>query len=381
MPKPRVFVSSVIEAFGEFRAAARHGIIEAGGEPVLVNEDFPALSSSSRNACLDAIDSSDIYLGIIGERGGWKAPSEKLVVEEEYERARSRRRPVLLFLQNATRDAEAERLARVVSDYVDGTFRKTFTSPGDLQREVTRALSPLISTREGDVITAPPELTEVLHRRSSAGSGEPILRVVIAPERREEVIDPVRFGSPEFSRELLHVGHQSSVALLDYAVGKESRVQGNELIIEQASSGRGHVRASSIRVSLSERGLLSADIVLDGRVQSNVNDLSAGLIIATEVVTEALRSAMSFYAAVIESLDPYKRHLTFFYNVALLDLGYRMLVRNPQPRSSLLMSMRSGAEPIVTFDEPRPISRQELVAPASEIERVITLLTRKAAAG
>ena len=138
-PKSRVFISSVVEGFGEFRAAARAAVVEAGGEPVLVNEDFPSLAASSRNACLDAVESSDIYVGIIGTRGGWVAPSGMLVVEEEWHHARARKRPTLFFLQTGTRDADAERLASTVSDYVDGTLRRTFATPEDLRREMVRA--------------------------------------------------------------------------------------------------------------------------------------------------------------------------------------------------------------------------------------------------
>ena len=99
MPQPRVFVSSVIEGFAEYRQAARNGIEQAGGEGVLVNEDFPAQASSSRNICLDAIDSCDVFLLVLGARGGWKTPSGRLVVEEEFEHARARKLPVLVFLE------------------------------------------------------------------------------------------------------------------------------------------------------------------------------------------------------------------------------------------------------------------------------------------
>jgi uncharacterized protein DUF4062 len=55
----RVFVSSLIDDFAKYRRAARTGIERAGCEAVLVNEDFPADPRSSRNACLDAVASSD----------------------------------------------------------------------------------------------------------------------------------------------------------------------------------------------------------------------------------------------------------------------------------------------------------------------------------
>jgi hypothetical protein len=76
--KPVVFVSSIVERFQEFREAARRGVEAAGGRPLLVNEDFPSLGTSPRNACLDAIDSSDYMLSIAAGRGGWTAPSGRL---------------------------------------------------------------------------------------------------------------------------------------------------------------------------------------------------------------------------------------------------------------------------------------------------------------
>src|SRR5580698_7863359 len=112
MPRTRVFVSSVVEGFAEYRQAARNGIEQAGGEGILVNEDFPSQASSSRNTCLDAIDSCDVFLLVLGARGGWKTPSGRLVIEEEFEHARARKLPVLVFFEDAPRDAEAQRFAK-----------------------------------------------------------------------------------------------------------------------------------------------------------------------------------------------------------------------------------------------------------------------------
>ena len=136
IPRVRVFVSSVVDGFQEYREIARHAIEKGGGEPVLVNEDFPALSTSPRNACLDAVDSCDMYVAIIGARGGWNAPSGKLVVEEEYLRAKERKLPTFVFLQSVDRDAEGKRLAALLENYVDGALRVTFQTPEELGRVV-----------------------------------------------------------------------------------------------------------------------------------------------------------------------------------------------------------------------------------------------------
>lgn len=73
--RQRVFVSSVVEGFKEFRQAARDGIQAAGGQPILVNGDYPSLSTSSRNACLGAVQSSDVYISIMEDRGSYQTPS------------------------------------------------------------------------------------------------------------------------------------------------------------------------------------------------------------------------------------------------------------------------------------------------------------------
>jgi hypothetical protein len=66
--RSRVFVSSVVEGFQAHREAARTAIHAAGGDAILVNEDSPSIQTSSRNACLDAVASSDIFVLVVGER-------------------------------------------------------------------------------------------------------------------------------------------------------------------------------------------------------------------------------------------------------------------------------------------------------------------------
>lgn len=97
--RPRVFVSSVMEGYGDYREAARLGIQQAGCDPVLA-EDLPAQASSPRNACLDGVQSSDALVLLLGARYGWLAPSGRSATEEEYEEARRRQIPILIFVQD-----------------------------------------------------------------------------------------------------------------------------------------------------------------------------------------------------------------------------------------------------------------------------------------
>jgi len=142
----RVFVSSVIEGFEVYREAARKGIVATGGEPVLVNEDFPARDVSPRNACLEAVASCDVYLGILGGRAGFEAPSGRSVVEEEYEEAMRCQLPVFVFIQKTDRERRQQEMVDRLSDFVDGRYRIEFDGPGELEGKVRSALEGMLST-------------------------------------------------------------------------------------------------------------------------------------------------------------------------------------------------------------------------------------------
>jgi hypothetical protein len=81
----------------------------------------------------------------------------------------------------------------------------------------------------------------------------------------------------------------------------------------------------------------------------------------------------------MDNLDEFKRHQRFFYNAGVLNLEYRTLERNPQPRSSHAMAMRSRDTAVVAYKEPRLIDREALRHPDEEIKRAVTLLIRNSA--
>jgi hypothetical protein len=219
MPRSRVFVSSVIEGFAQYRQAARNGIEQAGGEGVLVNEDFPSQASSSRNTCLDAIDSCDVFLLVLGGRGGWKTPSGRLVVEEEFEHARARKLPVLVFLEDVPRDADGQRLAKSLSDYVDGNFRVEFSGASELRDQVERSLRAMVDTRNNRPMDHDPISPHLL--KPYRFSDQTSLRFAIAPERVEEVFDPLDLASPGCAERMLEIGHSRDVRLFGYLYAKD----------------------------------------------------------------------------------------------------------------------------------------------------------------
>ncbi len=65
----RVFVSSVTEGLRQERTALPGLMRALGMDPVLF-EDFTALPEPSRDVCLQAVESSDVYLLLLGEHDG-----------------------------------------------------------------------------------------------------------------------------------------------------------------------------------------------------------------------------------------------------------------------------------------------------------------------
>jgi hypothetical protein len=373
MAEPRVFVSSVIDGFQTYREAARKGIKAAGGEPVLVNEDFPSLPKSSRNACLDAVASSDIYLAIIGERAGWRAPSGKLVVEEEFEETQNRDMPVLLFLVDADREEEAKRLAGRLSDYVEGYFRVEVESPTELQEETERALQRLIDKPSDEQ----PDMQRVRDATSAPHDlgRQPSLRTVLMPEREEEVIDPMTLESDKFRHRVYRIAHALSVKLLRYTEQKSHSLSQNALVITQRSSSRQGRGKEDVRIEIGERGR----VIVDASVtEPDQRGMGTGMMIDAPKIKGVAQRAFAFAEAFFDEIDQHGRYQQFLHNAVLANPGNRQIVDEVDPQQKTF-SVPYGPQNdhIVAFDTPRSISRNTLREPGSEIERILTRIRRK----
>lgn len=373
--KPRVMVSSVVRGFEEAREAARNGIEAGGGEPLLVNEDFPALSSSPRNACLDAVDSSDALVVIIGSRAGFIAPSGKPVVEEEYERAVSRGIPIHAFVQEGVeREAEAARLEERISDYVGGHFRSSFHDFTELQQQVAAAVETVTTHLQSPAM--PEDMLQDLLTRGSSQQQEPILRTAFAPIRDEEMIDAVEIGTDRFREDVLEIGMEREVQLFSAWHEKSARLSGGSLVIEQEARRRAQHRYA--RMQLSPRGLLVVESNVTGRQDSDVRPGLAGLQILEQDVVEVLGQHFSFASRLYEKVDSFRRQHAIKYNVALLGARHRTLVESPSTSGPVRMAIR-GDQEILVHAAPRQIGRAVLAEPGPEIERTLVLLRRQMA--
>lgn len=137
----RVFVSSVRRGLEEERDALKGLILALGHEPVFF-EDFTAQSVPSREACLKAADTADVYILLLGPHCGTVFPETGTSpTHDEHTVALRRGIPRLVMHKlGVDFEPEQEQFAQLVERYTTGLFRREFTTAAELQIEVTKVL-------------------------------------------------------------------------------------------------------------------------------------------------------------------------------------------------------------------------------------------------
>ena len=367
MVRPRVFISSVMEGFEECREAARRAITAMGGDAVMA-EDFPSASSSPRNSCLDGVASSDVYVLIVGTRGGWKTPSGRLAVEEEYDEARRLNKIISAYVQNAERDSDAERLVKNVSNYVGGQFRIAFESCADLEQVITRRLPEVLQPLKLPLM----DPNELIRRSENCSTiqYETTARLVIAPERSEEIIDRLEIGEKRFEEQMLRVALDTG--FFSYRAGKEIALRGDTLVIEQPASRRGD---TDRRVEIEPSGIMTFDALVSTRETDRIgSSIGYMFFLVRDDVASPLNAAFRTAGRLYAEMDAYLRHQRFHYAVTFCGVGHRELADAIPQQSSYGMA-RDITRPL-TVEKSRLILRQVLEAPDDEVARIVKLLGR-----
>lgn len=137
----RVFLSSVIRGFAAERQAAREAVELLRAHPIMA-EEFGALPMSPRQACLEAVRTSDVFVAIFGARYGTVIPSTGISVsEEEFLEARRLGKDMLCFVHVGVRPEPAQAaFVRRVQDYETGFLTARFDRPSMLKDQLIASL-------------------------------------------------------------------------------------------------------------------------------------------------------------------------------------------------------------------------------------------------
>lgn len=379
-PRPRVFISSVMDGYGPFRDAAANGIDQAGCEPVRA-EDFPAAGHSPRTACLDGVRSADALVLLLGERYGFVGPSGKSVTEEEYEEAKETHKRILVFFEEATtREPKQQAFLDRVQNYVDGHWRKTFRNSDELTALVREAITAAD-------LSAAPNLEHRARKRSDSAlncrppesQGIVWLATVWTTLRGEEVVDPLNLGTVKYQRHIQRLAHECEPPLFSYEQPKQAGISTSTLTLEQGNPSGWREARDLATIEIHSDGTLSlAQNVSGTEGRSRPTDsLFDMYFLSPMVVRQRLQRAWAFAGAWWRDTDPYHRHEPLLFNLALYDVGSR---RWGEPvRSSgggITIPGQCPRNPLALYDRPRKVSRADANDPGSEIDRSLSMLER-----
>ncbi len=363
--------------YGAVRAAASRAIDRSGCEPVLA-ENFPAGTVSPRTACLDGVASCDGLVLILGARYGEPTAAGISATEEEYREAVRLKKHIFVFLEGEDREPRQQEFVRLVEDYVDGHWRKSFRSPEELEELVEQAL------REGRPVVVARNVEGGAHKRIGAAGGQRPDRVegivwaqvAWATPRDEEVVDPISFMDTGFQRDIQRLAHEGDTFLFDYGQAKDTRVEASRLRLTQGDPGDWRGGRDLVVLDLHENGTLSVSLNVTGLTGGDATrDIGQMYRIDPNDVRRRLEQAWGFAARWWEHHDPYRRHEPLLYNTVLHDVGTRRLEVAPQhPTGSVTIPGACPHDPLWIYDRPRKIVRQDLQSPAGEIKRTLDMM-------
>lgn len=360
----RVFISSLIGGFEEFRAAARSAI-EALRHEAVVAEDFGAQPNSPQIACLQGLRSADLVVLILGERYGYaQGTSGVSPTHEEYLEARGRK-PILTFVQSGVeREEQQAKFVAEVSEWQTGHFRESFKTADDLRNLVTRAIhdfqlanaaGPLDA---GAVVAA--ALASLPTARQNRQASSPTLHLAIAGGPIQRLLRPAELESTTLADAI----HQQALfvepKLFSRSKGVEHSIDGSTLLVEQE-------RGAKIR--LGEDGSLLLSLPLERTEDNRRNGFGAFAVIEEDVVRE-LSSAMAFGAWLLDRIDPTQRvtHVALAASIEASDyMGWRTQAEHDASPNSGTMCMGNASRPTATTDRPRAALRFQAAELAEDL--------------
>jgi hypothetical protein len=362
----KVFVSSVIAGFGEFRDAAVEAIRVLGYD-VIRAEDFGATASSPQAVCLHGVRQADVVVLVLGERYGALQASGLSATHEEYREAQECCQ-VLAFVSDVVSSDERQRaFVEEVQAWHGGVFTSPFSTPSQLAREVTRRLHALALE-----LQQPGEGHSALLARATA----------LVPQRdhsfRDAAVVTVVSAGPV--QQLLRPS-----ALEDKALASQlKKAAAYEFgVLDEDAETRVHLRDGVLVIEQDERGIAldpvgSIRVVQPAMVRESGRGFRMPALIV-EDITERVATALRYSAWVLDQLDTTGRLRHVSPVAAIVNGGHwawrtrQEHARNPNT-GQMRMGGESGVSHLIPSSRPRPLLSQKAVEWAEDLT---TLLRRE----
>ncbi len=298
----KVFISSIISGFEEYRSAAKEAIETFSYKPVMA-EDFPSRTDSPKQACLSGVNQSDMVILILGGEYGPEQNQGLSATHEEYRQARDGKN-VLAFVQSGIQPEPAqERFIKEVEDWEGGLYRASFRTAKDLRMAVSRALH-LMALEEA---SGPVDEHEMIQRATrllpdgSAGSSirVPVLNLAIAGGPKKNILRPADLEARSLELELHQQALFGDCAFFDKSEGCQRRFDNSLLILEQPSGAA---------ISLSEDGAVLLAIPIKEEYGGASDTIASSMpVLIEEAVGKTLEQGLSYVCWLLEYIDQTRR--------------------------------------------------------------------------
>jgi len=367
----KVFISSLIAGFEDFRAAAVAAVKSLGHEAITA-ETFEAGVSSPRIACLQGVRAADLVVLILGAGYGAVQPVSSISATHEEYREAKEHRPVIAFVQEGVdREPAQAEFVREVQDWSGGLIRGGFRTPEELRDAVTTALHRF----ELSAAAAPVDAEEMLARavemvprenRNFIRRAGPLLHLAVVGGPAQTILRPVEIEEPEFARGLLREATYGANSVFDSAHGSERTFENGALELTQETGAA---------IEIDERGSVRISVPIAG---------GTGMIgtLVEENVAAAVSRALAHAAEILLRIDETERLSRIVVAAGIASngvMGWRTRREDEaNPNSMTVSSMfdRGDHEPV--HFQPPDRARAALAFDQSRMtDDLLTLLRRQ----
>ena len=367
----KVFISSLIAGFEEFRAAAVAAVKSLGHEPITA-ETFAAGVSSPRVACLEGVRQADVVVLVLGgSYGTVQSVSGLSATHEEYREAKDHR-PVIAFVQEGVEQEPAQaEFVREVQDWSGGLFRGAFRTADQLRDAITQALHRF----ELSAAAAPVDAAEMLARAlaliprensSFIRAGGPLLHLSAVGGPAQTILRAVEIEQGVFARSLLREATYGASAVFDPAHGSERSFADGSLQLSQETGAA---------IVLDERGSVRLSVPI-----AKGSGMIGALI--EENVADALRRGLAHVAEILTKIDQTERLSRIVLAAGIASngiMGWRTRQEDgANPNSMTMSSMFHQGDPEPVHFQPPDRARAALSLDRERmVEDLVTLLRRQ----
>ena len=364
----KVFISSVIRDFAAYRDAAaraartlRHEVTRA--------EDYGASSDSPQQVCLDGVRAADVTILLLGASYGSAAGDGPSPTLEEYREAREKG-DVLVFVQTGvTREPRQEQFVAEVRQWAGGQFTGSFSSPEELQEQVTRALHELELSRNAGAVDEGEMMkrAETLLPENRHSTSAPKLCTIVVGAPRQQILRPAALEAPELLEQILQAATFGKYRVFDRKQGSEDAIEEHSLVLTQEHASIRLTPLGDIRII---QPLHSPE--------HDSRDYFMGIV--EEDVQNALMTSLQFCAELLESIDPTRRLRSVAPLVGILDAGYAGWTTKSERsnrRGSQTMRMGNSDEVATAVLNPPTRGRPALQLQAQGIAEDLTVLLKR----